>query len=75
MNIPADCEDVAFLFSHLSGTGLDDTKKSGAWFLGKCVIHHEDVKQMGAWNIEEEGYERFIVGQDTNGNEITETCD
>ena len=75
MNIPADCEDVAFLFSHLSGTGLDETKKSGAWFLGKCVIHHENVKQMGAWDIEEEGYERFIVGQDTKGNEITVTCD
>lgn len=55
MNIPADCEDVAFLFSHLSGTGLDETKKSGAWFLGKCVIHHENVKQMGAWVLKRKG--------------------
>lgn len=74
-NVPADCEDVAFLFSHLSGTGLDDTKKSGAWFLGKCVIRHEKVNEFGVWNADEEGYETFIVGQDDSGNIIEKTCD
>jgi len=75
MNIPADCEDVAFLFSHLSEIGLDDTKKSGAWFQGKCVIRHEAVDELGAWKVDEEGYETFVVGQDSSGNEITMTCD
>ena len=75
MNIPADCEDVTFLFSHLSATGLDDTKKSGAWFQGKCVIHHEEVKELGSWEMKEEGYETFVVGQDENGVDITMTCD
>lgn len=75
INIPADCEDVAFLFSHLTETGLDDTKKAGAWFQGKCVIRHEKVKELGAWDVNAEGYETFIVGQDDGGNEITMTCD
>lgn len=75
MNIPADCEDVAFLFSHFSEAGLDDTKKSGAWFQGKCVIRHETVEELGAWKVNEEGYETFIVGMDSGGNEITMTCD
>ena len=75
MNVPADCEDVAFLFSHLSATGLDDTKKSGAWFQGKCVIRHEKVKELGAWNVNAEGYETFVVGQDESGNNVEKTCD
>ena len=75
MNIPADCEDIAFLFSHLTGTGLDDKKKSGAWFQGKCVIRHGAVEELGAWKVNEEGYETFVVGQDGNGKEITVTCD
>lgn len=74
-NVPSNCEDVFFLFSHLSGTGLDDSKKSGAWFQGKCVIRHEKVNELGAWQVKEEGYETFIVGLDHNGNEITKTCD
>lgn len=74
-NIPADCEDVTFLFDNLNSLDLDDTKKSGARFQGKCVIRHDVVKELGAWNMNEEGYEKFIVGRDTNGNEITETCD
>jgi len=75
MNVPADCEDVAFLFSHLSAIGLDETKKSGAWFQGKCVIRHEKVKELGAWNVEAEGYETFVVGQNESGNNIEKTCD
>lgn len=75
MNIPADCEDVTFLFSHLAETGLDNTKKSGAWFQGKCVIRHEEVKELSAWDVKEEGYETFVVGQDENGADITLTCD
>lgn len=74
-NVPSDCEDVAFLFSHLSETGMDDTKKSGAWFQGKCVIRHGEVKELGAWNVNEEGYESFIVGQEDDGKEIVMTCD
>ena len=75
MNILADCEDVSFMFSHLSEPGLDDTKKSGAWFQGKCVIRHENVEELGAWDSEEAGYETFIVGQDASGNDIEMTCD
>ena len=75
MNIPADCEDVSFLFSHLTETGMDDTKKSGAWFHGKCVIRHENVNELGVWDSEEAGYETFIVGQDASGNDIEMTCD
>ena len=75
MNIPADCEDIAFLFSHLTGTGLDDKKKSGAWFQGKCVIRHGEVDELGAWKVNDEGYETFVVGQDGNGKDITVTCD
>lgn len=75
MNIRANYENVTFLFSHLTETGLDDIKRSGAWFQGKCVIRHEEVKELGAWNVQEEGYEKFVVGQDVNGNEITVTCD
>lgn len=75
MNIPADCEDVSFLFSHLTETGMDDTKKSGAWFQGKCVIRHENMNELGAWVPEEAGYETFIVGQDASGNDIEMTCD
>lgn len=74
-NVPSDSEDVTFLFSNLSETGLDVTKKSGAWFQGKCVIRHENLDQLGAWKVKEEGYETFIVGQDNHGNEITVTCD
>lgn len=75
MNTPADCEDVAFLFSHLADTGLVDAHKSGVWFQGKCVIRHGEVKELGDWEMEEEGYENFIVGQDGNGKDIMVTCD
>lgn len=74
-NVPADCADVAFLFSHLLGTGLDDNKKSGAWFQGKCAIRHKEVKELGSWTMEEGGYETFVVGQDDDGNDIEMTCD
>lgn len=75
MNVRADCEDVTFLFSHLLDAGVDDKHKSGAWFRGKCAIRHEAVDELGAWKVNEEGYDTFIVGQDNGGNEITMTCD
>lgn len=67
-------KDVVLSYA-LQDAAFSDDHKSCAVIRGKFAIH-PDVKNIKRlWDYEERKYESFIIGADSEGNEIESTCE
>lgn len=67
--------DIIFSYWLQDYDSIGSHVKANARIMGKCVYRHDpnDIKHL--WRLRDSGYEQFIVGADSDGEDVYMSCD